>query len=227
MLYYFDQFRELTTLAITLRLVLAVICGGIIGMERTYRRRPAGFRTHILICLGATVTTLTSQYLYLVMHYYTDMARLGAQVIAGIGFLGAGTITITRRQQVKGLSTAAGMWSVAIIGLAIGGGFYEGAIITTLMIFLVELIFSQFEYKRSLEINLYMEYTDHPCLEKILKYYRKENLEILNVEITRSHANEEYNACAIFSLRLHKHCNVDQVMNYINSTPGVVSVEEL
>lgn len=230
MLSIFDSFRETTTMAITLRLILAVICGGIIGMERTYKRRSAGFRTHILICLGAAITTLTSQYLYLVMHYYTDMARLGAQVIAGIGFIGAGTITVTRRQQVKGLSTAAGLWASAIIGLAIGGGFYEGALLATVMILLIELIFSQVEDKildRSFEINLYMEYTDKPCLEEILKYYRKESLEILNMEITRSHASEDYNACAIFSLRLPKQCNVAEIVNHMNSTPGVISVEEL
>ena len=108
-------------------MVLAAFCGSAIGIEREFKRRPAGFRTHILICLGAAMTTLTSQYLSLIMHYYTDMARLGAQVVAGIGFIGAGTIIVTKRQRVKGLTTAAGLWTVAIIGLALGGGFYEGA----------------------------------------------------------------------------------------------------
>ena len=78
------------------------------------------------------MTTLTSQYLYLVMHYYTDIARLGAQVVAGIGFIGAGTIIVTRRQRVKGLTTAAGLWAAAIVGLAVGAGFYEGAIIASI-----------------------------------------------------------------------------------------------
>ena len=91
--------------------LLAVVCGGLIGLEREYKRRPAGFRTHILICLGAAMTTLTSQFLYLNLHYYTDMARLGAQVVAGIGFIGAGAIIVTRRRRVKGLTTAAGLWA--------------------------------------------------------------------------------------------------------------------
>ena len=120
----FDGLRDVTVLSTTVRMVLAVLCGGIIGIEREYKRRPAGFRTHILICLGATMTTLTSQFLYLNMHYYTDMARLGAQVVAGMGFIGAGTIIVTRRQRVKGLTTAAGLWTAAIVGLALGGGFY-------------------------------------------------------------------------------------------------------
>ena len=127
MLSVFDGLRDVTTLSVFVRLACALICGGIIGIERSYKRRPAGFRTHILICIGAAITTLTSQYLYLNMHYFTDMARLGAQVVAGIGFIGAGTIIVTKRQRVKGLTTAAGLWTSAIIGLTFGGGFYEGA----------------------------------------------------------------------------------------------------
>ena len=168
----FDGLRDVTVLSITVRMVLAVICGGIIGIEREYKRRPAGFRTHILICLGATMTTLTSQFLYLNMHYYTDMARLGAQVVAGMGFIGAGTIIVTRRQRVKGLTTAAGLWTSAIVGLALGGGFYEGAIFATALILLAELLFSKLEYRmleNAPEVNLYMEYTGKPCLENVLK----------------------------------------------------------
>ena len=135
MLPWFDGLRDVTLASVTVRMLLAVLCGGIIGLERAYKRRPAGFRTHILICLGAAITTLTSQYLYLNLHYFTDMARLGAQVVAGIGFIGAGTIVVTRQQRVKGLTTAAGLWASAIIGLAIGGGFYEGALLATVLVF--------------------------------------------------------------------------------------------
>ena len=130
MLSCFDFVRDMSFLAVTVRLALAVICGGIIGLEREYKRRPAGFRTHILICLGAAMTTLTSQYLCLEMHFYTDVGRLGAQVIAGIGFIGAGTIIVTKRKQVKGLTTAAGLWASACLGLAIGAGFYSCAFIS-------------------------------------------------------------------------------------------------
>lgn len=92
-------------------------------MKEPIKEGLRGFRTHILVCIAAAITTLTSQYLYVVMHYYTDMARLGAQVIAGMGFIGAGTIIVTRRNRVKGLTTAAGLWGAAIVGLAIGAGF--------------------------------------------------------------------------------------------------------
>ena len=230
MLAIFNGLRTVTMLSVTVRMLLAVACGGIIGIEREYKRRPAGFRTHILICLGAAMTTLTSQYLYLNMHYYTDMARLGAQVVAGIGFIGAGTIIVTRRQRVKGLTTAAGLWAAAIIGLALGGGFYEGGIFATILILLAELLFSKLEYRmleNAPEINLYMEYTDKRCLENVLKLYRELNLKILNMEITRSTGSEKHNACAIFSLRLNKRCKVEQLVAKVSGTEGVVSVEEL
>ena len=158
------------------------------------------------------------------------MARLGAQVVAGIGFIGAGAIIVTRRQRVKGLTTAAGLWASAIIGLALGGGFYEGGIFATLLILLAELFFSNLEYRmleNAPEINLYMEYTDKRCLEKVLKLYRELNLKILNMEITRSTGSEKHNACAIFSLRLNKRCKVEQLVAKVSGTEGVVSVEEL
>ena len=230
MLTMLDGLREVTMASVALRMILAVLCGGVIGIEREYKRRPAGFRTHILICLGAAMTTLTSQYLYLNMHYYTDMGRLGAQVVAGIGFIGAGTIIVTRRQRVKGLTTAAGLWAAAIVGLSLGAGFYEAGVTATVLILSAELVFSRMEYRildHAPEINLYMEYTDKTCLEQVLKLYRERNLKILNMEITRSPGSAAHNACAIFTLRLNKKCRVDDLLRNIHATEGVVSVEEL
>ena len=230
MLSVFDSLRDVNMVSVTVRMFLAVLCGGIIGIEREYKRRPAGFRTHILICLGAAMTTLTSQFLYLELHYYTDMARLGAQVVAGVGFIGAGTIIVTQRQRVKGLTTAAGLWASAIIGLAIGGGFYEGALFATFLIILAELLFSKLEYRmleNAPEINLYMEYTDRSCLEQVLKLYREKNVKVLNMEITRATGSEHHNACAIFSLRLNKKCKVELLLDAIHRGEGVAAVEEL
>lgn len=230
MLPILNGLRDVSTLSVTVRLLLAVVCGGAIGIEREYKRRPAGFRTHILICLGAAMTTLTSQYLYLNLHYYTDMARLGAQVVAGIGFIGAGTIIVTRRQRVKGLTTAAGLWSAAIIGLTLGAGFYEGGVFATCMILLAELLFSKLEYRilnNVPEVNLYMEYADKDTLERVLGICRERKLKILHMEITRSMGSEAHNACAIFTLRLNKSCKIEQLLESITKTPGIIRVEEL
>ena len=91
MLPVFDGLRNITLASVAFRLILSTLCGGIVGMEREFKRRSAGFRTHILICLGAAMTTLTSEFWLVYMRYYLDAARLGAGVVAGMGFIGAGT----------------------------------------------------------------------------------------------------------------------------------------
>ena len=230
MLSFLEPVRDLTALSILLRMVLPCICGGLIGIEREFKRRPAGFRTHILICLGAAVTTLTSQYIALVMGGATDMARLGAQVVAGVGFIGAGTIIVTRHQRVKGLTTAAGLWASAIVGLALGAGFYEGGVIATALILAAELLFSRLEYhilNNTPEVTLFVEYTDKQCLDRILGLYREEKLKVTSMEITRAAGSETHNACAIFSLRLHKRCKADRLAGLLSQVEGVLWVEEL
>ena len=230
MIPIFDGLRDISFLSVGVRLFLTVICGGLVGIERAYKRRPAGMRTHILICLGAAMTTLTSQYLYMVMHYYTDMARLGAQVVAGVGFIGAGTIIVTRRQRVKGLTTAAGLWAAAIIGLTLGGGFYEGGLFATALILIAELFFSRLEYrmlKNSPEVNLYIEHTDKSCIEELLRLFREADMKILNMGIIRSDSTEKHNACAIFTLRLRKGTHQEDLLDQARATPGVVSVRQL
>ena len=230
MLSIFDSLRGLSLEAMMIRMLLAVLCGSIIGIEREFKRRPAGFRTHILICMGACITTLTSEYLLLVMDMNTDPARLGAQVIAGIGFIGAGTIIVTRHQRVKGLTTAAGLWAVAIVGLCIGSGFYEGAIVTTLLILIAEALFARVEYwimRSSPEINILLEYRDAKSLDELLQKLRTNNVKLLHLEITRTQANDKRNACAILELRLPKKYKIKDLMETVHGCEGVFSVEEL
>lgn len=233
MLGIFDGLRDISFLSVAVRMLLAVLCGGVIGMERTYKRRAAGFRTHILICLGAAMTTLTSQYMYLNLHYYTDMARLGAQVVAGVGFIGAGCIIVTRRSRVKGLTTAAGLWVAAIIGLALGGGFYEGGIITTFIIILAEFFFAKLEYKLlegAPEINLYMEYNGRSCLERVLKHCREHNMKLLDMEITRNGEGEKTTSCVILTLRLNRRSDPEDIrlfLEQLHKIKGVDVAEEI
>lgn len=211
------------------RMALAVVCGGIIGLEREHKRRPAGFRTHILICLGASLTTLTSQYIYLELQLFTDLARLGAQVIAGIGFIGAGTIIVTKRRQVKGLTTAAGLWTSAIVGLAVGAGYFEAALIATALMLLVELVLSRFEYfimSTARGINLYIEYKKSDAVAQITEYLRSHSVSVTDLQITKS-ASATKNPCAIISLELPRKLGHDRVMTALAEIDGVVSVEEL
>ena len=173
MLPFLDFLRDgnLDFLSILIRLLVATFLGGLIGIERERKRRPAGFRTHILICLGAAMTMLTSQYLSLTLGLQTDVARLGAQVVAGIGFIGAGTIIITKRRRVKGLTTAAGLWTSAIVGLCTGAGYVEGAVIATLAILIAEIIFSKLEYfiiSNARTLNIFVEYAESGRLANII-----------------------------------------------------------
>lgn len=220
----------MTLLSVTVRMLCAMFCGGIIGIEREYKRRPAGFRTHILICMGAAMTTLTSQYLYLCMGYYTDMARLGAQVIAGIGFIGAGTIIVTKQQRVKGLTTAAGLWASAIVGLAIGAGYLEGGIFVTILVLSAELFFVKLEYKllnSARERIYYIEYSDKECLETILSIFKENDIRVLNMEITRAEESEKHSASAIFYTRIKKHKETNDIESCLTEVNGLHLIEEL
>ncbi|MEE0435838.1 MAG: MgtC/SapB family protein [Peptococcaceae bacterium] len=227
MLSIFDGVRDLTLAAVFVRMILAVVCGGVIGMERSMNRRAAGFRTHILVCLGASMTTLTSQYLFLYMHYYTDMARLGAQVIAGIGFLGAGTIIISR-QRIKGLTTAAGLWASAIIGLAIGAGFYEGAILATILVELTATVFLKLEKQvltRTSNIHIFLEYNKPSALENVLDYCHKQEIRIMQLEISRGKEPKDA-TIALISVRLPRQMKATAALNAIVNIEGVVLAEE-
>jgi uncharacterized membrane protein YhiD involved in acid resistance len=108
MLNFLDSIRGLDTGAIALRMLLSCLCGAVIGLERSAKNRPAGFRTHILVCFASNIAALTGLYLYLELKIPSDISRISAQVITGLGFLGAGTIVVTKNLSVKGLTTAAG-----------------------------------------------------------------------------------------------------------------------
>ena len=130
------EVREITYTVVGLRILAALLLGGILGLERGLKNRPAGLRTYMLVCVGACLIMLINQYTYQVFGV-GDPVRMGAQVVSGIGFLGAGTIIVTRRSQIKGLTTAAGLWTAAAVGLAVGIGFYEAAFLGGIIIFAV------------------------------------------------------------------------------------------
>lgn len=140
------------------KMVLTVILSGTIGFEREHSHRPAGFRTHILVAVGSALVMLTSNYVFETYEGLTsfDPTRLGAQVISGIGFLGAGTI-LREGFSVKGLTTAASLWAVSCIGIAVGAGYYTGAIVTTLVIYLTLNSLKRVTAKSNPAKNIYIE----------------------------------------------------------------------
>ena len=226
MLDFLNPLREVTLLSVFIKMFCSLICGGAIGIERERKRRTAGFRTHILICLGSAMTTMISHYLFSYLTLDNDVSRLGSAVIAGIGFVGAGTIVVTKRRQIKGLTTAAGLWTCAIIGLAIGAGYYEAGILATVIILLAEIFFSRFEYwvlDNARNINIYVEYTGNDNLESVILLLKTYRVVILDLEITKSGAN----SCAIFQLQLPKKLSHDKLMTVVSTSEGIISVEEL
>ena len=155
------------------RIFIALIVGGIIGMERGRQGRAAGMRTHILVCLGATLTSMTGMYAYKILGVGNDPLRIAAQVISGIGFLGVGTILIKGRFQITGLTTAAGIWCAATIGIALGIGFYEGALVTFLASVIAVTMMHRLEYKftrRHTRFGMYIEITSASKVHQIIEH---------------------------------------------------------
>lgn len=226
---FYSMITEYNAVSVIVRLTLAVIIGGLIGIERGRKRRPAGFRTHMLVCLGAAMTMLISQHIW-TQGYTADLSRLGAQVVNGIGFLGAGTILITGRQQIKGLTTAAGLWASACIGLAIGAGFYAGAVLGFLFIWLTITVLSRMESRliaSARNMNIYMEYSDSAVLGRVIDNIKKLNVKIYDVEISKNRSVDGFSTGAIVSLRLPRSLPHAVIMAEIASADGVRGVEEL
>ena len=154
------MFNWMFLLKIVIRLILSVIVGLIIGSERAKHGRAAGMRTHTLVAFGACLTSLMSVYLSEVVGVQGDIMRISAQVISGIGFLGAGMIIIKNNDIITGLTTAAGVWTTSIIGISLGYGFYTGAIICTVLFLISVVLFSKFEKRKKPAETVYVEISD-------------------------------------------------------------------
>ena len=147
-----------------------------------------------------------------------------------MGFIGAGAIIVTSRRQVKGLTTAAGLWSSAIIGLAIGTGYYEAALIAVALVLFSEIILSKLEYfiiSTARSMNIYVEFSEIDNLNAIVDEVKKHNMTIVDVEITKSRPSQGMRPSAILALQFKKKIPHENVMTFISEVPGVTSVEEL
>ncbi len=158
---------------VLIRVVAAIAIGAIIGSERARHGRAAGIRTHLLVCLGSTMTALTSVYINEIMGMGGDIARLPAQVISGVGFLGAGMIILKSNSIITGLTTAAGVWTTATIGIALGYGFYFGAAAVTAFFVLAVILFSKLEKHRKKTGGVYIEIDDMYKTNEIINEIEK------------------------------------------------------
>ncbi len=181
---HWNWLADLSMGTITIRLILAVLLGGLIGIERALKHHAAGFRTYIIVCLGSTIAMMTNEFLSRATNM-GDGARLGAQVISGIGFLGAGTIMFTSRNQVKGLTTAAGLWASACLGLAIGIGFYSLSIIAAIIIVIVLAILPSIEKfltTKSKQFTIHIEFECRENLKQFVMLIREMDFKVLSIE---------------------------------------------
>lgn len=232
MLEVFDGLRRLTLWTIVLRLFLVVISAGIVGIVRTYRHSPAGFRTHILLCIGACMATMTGQFLIQWLGMNTDITRMGAQVVAGVGFICGGTI-ITTGQRIKGLTTAAGLWAIAMVGLCYGSGFYEAGIIVTVLIVLVEEVLSGVEgsfTKRFFQRGIYVQYREGRNLECVQEIFRRRDAIIVSIEFERIEnvsKEAEREICAVMKLKIPRGQKIEMIIQEVRTLEGITVAEIL
>ena len=226
--HLFPLLIELSFVTVLLRLLLAVLCGGAVGLERERKGRPAGFRTHILVCVGAVLCMMTNQYL-LQFIGSTDTARLGAGVLTGISFLGAGTIMVTGQRQVKGLTTAAGLWASAAMGLAIGVGFYEAALLACAVIFIVERALQNVSCQRQRvkHMELYLELRDTHALGELIATLRSRNLKAEDVDIIKPETAEKPSLIAFITLRSSEAVSSEDVLTMLRGLDAVLCAEEM
>lgn len=223
-----EYLRELNLVSVCLRFVLAVLCGGVIGLNQGRRHQAAGLRTHMLVCVGAASTMIVNQYLFLWAGHTGDPARLGAQVISGIGFLGAGTIIFTGKSQVRGLTTAAGLWASACMGLAVGVGYFEAALVMLAALYFVLILLNRWDETRvrpSTAISLYLEFDSTHRFSSVLKGIHKLGWRVSEFEWV-GRTNLEITAMRMVVQTDH-HVDHAMVLSDIRDLPGVMFAEEL
>lgn len=207
------------------KLVAASVCGGLIGLEREMKGRPAGLKTFSLVCMGATLAMITNEYICVYLSGGTgDLARMAAQVISGIGFLGAGTIMVTGNNQVKGLTTAAALWVTAALGISIGCGFYFGGFAGLAVIFLSSFAYRYIDSKimeKSRVMRIYAEGVNEAFMLDLLEYFGKNNIRVKC--LTRRSENKLYkkDICAILELDLGKKRGHREIVEEIRKLDGL------
>ena len=227
-LFAFDL-HSLNVFSITLRLVLAVVISVAIGLERGVRKHPAGFRTHILVCVGAALAMLTNQYLHETFGDLVDPGRMGAQVITGVGFLGVGTILVTGTHKIKGLTTAAGLWASACIGLAIGIGFYLGAILAGLIVLGCLALLPKIErffYTNAKTVAIHAHVDSFQNVGALMGAIKDMDVAIVEMSLEESLLKTKEALAVNLFLKLPKDLKPEEALERLNAIPCVLLTEE-
>lgn len=224
-----DILKNVNLLSTVLRLFLSLLCGGLLGIERERKKRPAGLRTYMLVCMGSTLVMITNQYLS-ALYPGTDPARMGAQVISGIGFLGAGTIIVTGRNHIRGLTTAAGLWSTACVGLALGIGFYSGAVVGCVLIFVIMSLLHRLDDKMMSSakiLGLYLEFDKMTDVGRFMRYAKENGYHVSDLEITKTNGANDADIGVLCSFRIPQKKAHAEVLQMLAALDMVKYVEEM
>lgn len=216
---FLNLLEEFNTVSIIVRIFLAMMLGGLIGMEREKSRRPAGFRTHILVCVGACMTALIGLYVWNIMGDITDPMRISAQVISGIGFLGVGTILVKENDHITGLTTAAGLWTTAAIGIACGYGFYIAAFVGTLVVAITAAILFKLEKgtrRRNSVRSIYLEIAGTEAVNEYTDWFWTE-LKAKNVMIMAPRSAIKHNVGVEVILSVNDEKDVHSLLEKIRA----------
>lgn len=212
-----------------LKLTLALLCGGLLGLERGMKKRPAGFRTYMLVCLGSTLVVMTNMHM-IELFGTGDPGRMGAQVVSGIGFLGAGTIITTRHNRVTGLTTAAGLWAVASIGLALGIGYYTGALVGTVLIFFALSVMQITENRiltSSRHILMYVEFEKMVALKHLLAVLKENQIRMIEFETEATTGERDAAMAAVITVRIPSKKVHAKLASILYGVDGIIYAEEL
>lgn len=218
-----------STLSILIRALSALVIGTVIGIDIGLKRRGAGIKTHTLVCLGAALVMMTGQYIYTNFPGNMDISRLGAQVISGVGFLGVGTIIVTGRNQVRGLTTAAGLWACACLGLAVGIGFVQGAFITLILVVITLKLLTKIDIWLQMYakvFDLYLEFPTNKCVSLFVDELHAEGVKINSFELGKSKIKGE-GPNAILSIEVQDRSKRTTIVNTIRGMECVKFVEIL
>lgn len=235
-----QQMRALNFYSMMLRIILAILVGGLVGFERERKGRAAGFRTYILVAMGASMTVMLGQYLDLMMNSFwadqaeainvhTDVSRFAAQVINGVGFLGAGTIIVTGHQEVRGLTTAAGLWASACIGIACGAGFYECVFVGVVLILMCMWMlpcFEEFIVSRSRNMNIYIDLDSFENMAEIVNQLKREGIYIFDLDIEKDNQEHMGKFSILFSVHLPKNLPHAEALALLSKTEGIIAIYE-
>ena len=223
------EMLPLTYAGAALRILCAIFIGGLLGLDRGLKNRPAGMRTYMLVCVGSCLIMLTNQFIYQSAGT-GDPVRMGAQVVSGIGFLGAGTIIVTRRSQIKGLTTAAGLWAAAGVGLALGVGFYFGAALGGAAIFGVMTLLHRMDNKlqsNARTIEVYVEMSQDFSVGDFLRELRTRNLELHELRREHDAPREQGVRAYLATLRAQRRTSHIELLEDLTKIPGILFIEEL